>query len=143
MAPSAVPFVSDSVLRELDLQSQQQPKQKCLCLKFHDDQQMNPFESLVDEIKRALGSSSGIDSTDVDVEDLKAIMERYQSDEVHWARFAHEDLSMNYTRNFVDHGNGKANLLILVWTPGKGSLVHDHADAHCIMKVCRVPRLEI
>lgn len=96
---------------------------------------MNPFESLVDEIKKALGPSSGIDSSDVDVKDLVAIMERYQSDEIHWGGFAHGDLSRNYTRNFVDHGNGKANLLILVWTPGKSSLVHDHADAHCIMKV--------
>lgn len=100
---------------------------------------MNPFESLVDEIKKALGPSSGIDSSDVDVKDLVVIMERYQSDEIHWGGFAHGDLSRNYTRNFVDHGNGKANLLILVWTPGKGSLIHDHADAHCIMKVSRFP----
>jgi cysteine dioxygenase len=27
--------------------------------------------------------------------------------------------------------------LVLVWTPGKGSLVHDHADAHCLMKVLK------
>lgn len=25
--------------------------------------------------------------------------------------------------------------LILVWTPGKGSPLHDHANAHCLMKV--------
>ncbi len=25
--------------------------------------------------------------------------------------------------------------LVLVWTPGKGSPVHDHADAHCLRKV--------
>lgn len=140
MAPSAIPLPPNNILKELDLESQQQQqKSKCLCLKFHDDQQMNPFESLVDEIKRALGPSSGIDSADVDVEDLMSIMDRYQSDEIHWGGFAHEDLSRNYTRNFVDHGNGKANLLILVWTPGKGSLVHDHADAHCIMKVGQTP----
>lgn len=27
--------------------------------------------------------------------------------------------------------------LVLVWTPGKGSPVHDHADAHCLMKVLK------
>lgn len=136
MAPSAVPLVSNDSLNELERSSpQQQTKKKCLCLQFHNDEPMNPFESLVEDIKEALGSSSGIDSTDVDVKDLMTIMERYKSDEIHWGGFAHEDLSRNYTRNFVDHGNGKANLLILVWTPGKGSLVHDHADAHCIMKV--------
>lgn len=27
--------------------------------------------------------------------------------------------------------------LVLVWTPGKGSPIHDHADAHCLMKVLK------
>ena len=27
--------------------------------------------------------------------------------------------------------------LILVWTPGKGSPIHDHGNAHCIMKILR------
>lgn len=25
--------------------------------------------------------------------------------------------------------------LILVWTPGKGSPIHDHGNAHCLMKI--------
>lgn len=25
--------------------------------------------------------------------------------------------------------------LVLVWTPGKGSPIHDHGNAHCIMKI--------
>ena len=25
--------------------------------------------------------------------------------------------------------------LVLVWSPGKGSLIHDHGNAHCLMKV--------
>src|SRR5437773_214431 len=25
--------------------------------------------------------------------------------------------------------------LILVWTPGKGSLIHNHSNAHCLMKI--------
>ena len=29
------------------------------------------------------------------------------------------------------------NLLLLVWTPAKKSPVHDHADAHCLMKILR------
>lgn len=29
------------------------------------------------------------------------------------------------------------NQLVLVWTPGKGSPIHDHADAHCLMKVLK------
>ncbi|RPB15427.1 cysteine dioxygenase [Morchella conica CCBAS932] len=108
-----------------------------MCLKFDTDRPLNEFENLVEDIKRVLGPSSGINSADVDVKDLIRVMERYTSDESHWGGFALEDLSRNYTRNFVDHGNGKANLLILVWTPGKGSPVHDHADAHCIMKILK------
>jgi cysteine dioxygenase len=35
----------------------------------------------------------------------------------------------------VDEGNGKFNLIILCWGPGQGSPIHDHADAHCFMKM--------
>lgn len=27
--------------------------------------------------------------------------------------------------------------LVLVWTPGKGSPIHDHGNAHCLMKILR------
>ena len=27
--------------------------------------------------------------------------------------------------------------LLLVWTPGKGSPIHDHGNAHCVMKILR------
>ena len=46
------------------------------------------------------------------------------------------DLTLcRYTRNLVDAGNGKFNLMILCWGEGHGSAVHDHADAHCFMKI--------
>lgn len=89
------------------------------------------FDNLVEEIRTILGPSSGIDSEDIDVEDLIKTMEAYTSDSYEWSRYAFADLSRAYTRNFVDEGNGKANLLILVWSPGKGSVIHDHANAHC------------
>lgn len=40
-----------------------------------------------------------------------------------------------YTRNLVDTGNGKYNLILLCWGEGHGSGIHDHADAHCFMKI--------
>ncbi|CAN7980751.1 unnamed protein product, partial [Ixodes pacificus] len=40
-----------------------------------------------------------------------------------------------YTRNLVDEGNGKFNLMILCWSENQGSSIHDHANAHCFMKV--------
>jgi cysteine dioxygenase len=107
---------------------------KLTCLGAY--QRKSEFENLVDKIRSALGPSSGIDSNDVDCEHLINLMRMYNSKEDGWGKYALVDPSRNYTRNFVDHGNGKANLLVLVWNPGKGSLIHDHADAHCIMKVC-------
>lgn len=44
-------------------------------------------------------------------------------------------LFVRYTRNLVDDGNGKFNLLILCWGEGHGSPIHDHADSHCFMKI--------
>lgn len=78
------------------------------------------FDDLVEDIRSVLGSSSGIDSDDVDVNDLMNLMQSYSSEENHWKEYALGDPSRSYTRNLVDEGNGKANLLILVWSPGKG-----------------------
>ncbi|KAI5804428.1 RmlC-like cupin domain-containing protein [Geopyxis carbonaria] len=105
--------------------------------KKHNRPLTNSFDGLVEEIKTILGPFSGIDSSDVDVNILMEVMSRYTSNEREWSGFAFKDLSRNYTRNFVDHGNGNANLLLLVWSPGKGSLIHDHAGAHCIMKILK------
>ncbi|TGO37293.1 hypothetical protein BHYA_0101g00430 [Botrytis hyacinthi] len=95
----------------------------------------NSFHQLVADLSQILGPSSGLTSADVDVQQLRFLMERYISNEDEWRKYAFADLSRGYTRNLVDEGNGKSNLLILVWSPGKGSPLHDHADAHCLMKV--------
>ncbi|KAJ2906316.1 uncharacterized protein MKZ38_002032 [Zalerion maritima] len=95
------------------------------------------FESLVQGLKSALGPSSGLTSDDVDVEHLTKLMEEYASNEREWSRYAFGDHSRGYTRNLVDEGNGKSNLLVLVWTPGKGSPIHDHGNAHCLMKILK------
>lgn len=44
-------------------------------------------------------------------------------------------LCFRYTRNLVDDGNGKFNLMILCWGEGHGSAIHDHANSHCFMKM--------
>lgn len=112
-----------------------------LCKK-HNPAPPDDFHRLVEDMNQILGPSSGIDSSDVDVNYLMRAMRAYPSVESDWADYAHADLSRKYTRNYVDHGNGKANLLILVWSPGMGSLIHDHAGAHCIMKVYHRRELE-
>ena len=44
-------------------------------------------------------------------------------------------LFYRYTRNLVDEGNGKFNLMILCWNESQGSSIHSHANAHCFLKV--------
>ncbi len=97
----------------------------------------DPFHSLVKALSDVLGPSSGIDSADVDPKDLMNLMSNYKSSSPEWQQYAFADSNHNYTRNLVDEGNGKSNLLIVVWNPGKGSPIHDHADAHCVMKILK------
>lgn len=44
-------------------------------------------------------------------------------------------LVYRYTRNLVDAGNGKFNLIVLCWGEGHGSSIHSHSDSHCFVKV--------
>lgn len=94
------------------------------------------FGVLIDKLRSVLGAS-GLASEDVDVAQVRQIMERYTLKEKDWGRFALLDITRNYTRNGIVNINGNANLLILVWTPGKGSAIHDHANAHCCMKILK------
>ncbi|KAJ4270345.1 hypothetical protein NW762_002024 [Fusarium torreyae] len=99
--------------------------------------QQNRFEELVVRLKDALGPSSGLTSDDVDVDFLQSLMEGYPSSDPNWRQYAYSNSGAAYTRNLVDEGNGKSNLLVLVWTPGKGSPIHDHGNAHCLMKILK------
>ncbi|XP_076005536.1 cysteine dioxygenase type 1 [Genypterus blacodes] len=74
------------------------------------------------------------ESDSVNVEEVQNIMESYTSNPQEWMQYAKFD-QYRYTRNLVDEGNGKFNLMILCWGEGHGSSIHDHADAHCFMKL--------
>lgn len=80
---------------------------------FDNRPQLKPdqFEDLVLSLKEALGPSSGLDSSDVDVSTLMSLMRVYDSNEKGWVPFALADPTMAYTRNLVDEGNGKSNLV--------------------------------
>ncbi|KAE8154057.1 RmlC-like cupin domain-containing protein [Aspergillus avenaceus] len=93
------------------------------------------LEDLVRDIKAYLGESGGIDSADVDEAHIISLARKYISNPNDWLRYFYNDPSKNYTRNAIENINRKANILLLVWNPGKGSPIHDHANAHCIMKV--------
>ncbi|XP_061198706.1 cysteine dioxygenase type 1 isoform X1 [Neopsephotus bourkii] len=68
------------------------------------------------------------------VEEVQALMESYESNPEEWLQYAQFD-QYRYTRNLVDSGNGKFNLMILCWGEGHGSSIHDHTDSHCFMKI--------
>ncbi|KAM3506936.1 hypothetical protein MY10362_002056 [Beauveria mimosiformis] len=97
----------------------------------------NLFEELVLALKSALGPCSGLTSDDIDVTFLTRLMKLYDARDRNWAKYAFGDASRGYTRNLVDEGNGKSNLLVLVWSPSKGSPIHDHGNAHCLMKILK------
>ncbi|XP_054629351.1 cysteine dioxygenase type 1 [Dunckerocampus dactyliophorus] len=74
------------------------------------------------------------ESNDINVEEVKEVMESYKSTRQDWEKFAKFD-KLRYTRNLVDEGNGKFNLIILCWGEGHGSSIHDHSNSHCFMKM--------
>lgn len=97
----------------------------------------NEFGDLIAELKALLGKTKGLALKDIDVKKVQDIMAKYESKEAHWGKFALSDATKGYTRNGIVNINGNANLLILVWLPGKGSAIHDHANAHCCMKILK------
>ncbi|XP_077096504.1 cysteine dioxygenase type 1-like [Siphateles boraxobius] len=70
----------------------------------------------------------------VNVKEVQSIMEAYESKPQEWEKFAYFTEG-RYTRNLVDEGNGKFNLMILCWGKGYCSSIHDHTDASCFMKI--------
>ncbi|XP_053214274.1 cysteine dioxygenase type 1-like [Panonychus citri] len=95
---------------------------------------MSHGEKAVD-LDHLINSLSELFSTDlVDIEKVKQLMSSYQSNPKEWRKYAHFDRH-RYTRNLVDTGNGKYNLILLCWSPGQGSSIHDHANSHCFMKI--------
>ena len=65
---------------------------------------------------------------------LTKILEAYKSHAQDWKEYALFDPS-KYTRNLVDDGNGRYNLIIECRSPGQESLIQDHNIGHCIFKV--------
>lgn len=71
----------------------------------------NAFEELVHSLSSALGPSSGLDSDDVNPLDIQRLMELYTSNQEDWTSYALTDTNKSYTRNLIDEGNGKSNLV--------------------------------
>lgn len=78
----------------------------------------------------------------VNIEEVNHLMMVYTSNYNDWKKFAKFD-RYRYTRNLVDAGNDKFNLMILCWNEGQSSAIHDHADSHCFLKVLKGGLMEV
>lgn len=86
------------------------------------------MQDLVGGLHRIFGDG------EINTEEVMDLMSSYKSNPLDWRKYAKFD-THKYTRNLVDEGNGKFNLMILCWGEGMGSSVHDHANSHCFVKI--------
>lgn len=71
----------------------------------------NAFHQLVKNLNALLSRSLGSDFTDIDPGPLVKLMEDYHSDDSDWSRYAYGNEKQCFTRNLIDGGNGKHNLV--------------------------------
>ena len=69
------------------------------------------LSALVQNLKDYLGTKSGINSEDVEVEKLKSLINNYTPTSNEWNQYGKPDPSRNYTRLLIDDINGKCNLV--------------------------------
>ncbi|EGD82604.1 cysteine dioxygenase type 1 [Salpingoeca rosetta] len=92
------------------------------------EKESRTWDEMLQDLRTALDEDS------VSVEHIHSILNSYKSRTEDWKQFAHFD-DHCYTRNLVDSGNGKYNLMLLCWDMGQASSIHDHAGSHCFMKI--------
>ncbi|KAI8971913.1 RmlC-like cupin domain-containing protein [Mycotypha africana] len=101
----------------------------------HSKQDGFDLKALIESIHKVLGDDKGLDSESIDAQQIIQLMEKYSSNSEDWSQYTLFDHSRAYTRNLIDDGNGKFNLMILAWSKGQQSPIHDHAGSHCVMKI--------
>ncbi|XP_003382794.1 PREDICTED: cysteine dioxygenase 1-like [Amphimedon queenslandica] len=85
------------------------------------------WRSLLDEIRSQCRE-------DVIADDMIKLLNSYTSNEENWRDYAVFD-PHKYTRNLVDTGNDRYNLILICWGEGQGSCIHDHSGSQCVMKI--------
>ncbi|ESO86570.1 hypothetical protein LOTGIDRAFT_204525 [Lottia gigantea] len=86
------------------------------------------LEELIQELHKIFAHEK------VNVDYVQRLMTLYISNKREWKKYAKSD-PHRYTRNLVDEGNGKFNLMLLCWGEAHGSSIHSHANSHCFLKV--------
>ncbi|KAI8086588.1 RmlC-like cupin domain-containing protein [Halteromyces radiatus] len=93
----------------------------------HQESDVYSLRHLIQEIHRVLQNNP------MDPSLILTLFDKYHADD--WKPYALFDPTQPYTRNLVDDGNGKFNIMILAWTEGQYSPIHNHSGSHCIMKI--------
>lgn len=80
---------------------------------IHDQSQQfnDAFHQLLQDIRSSLAESSGSDFIDIDPDPLAKWMRAYRSNSDDWSKYAYENKSQCFTRNLVDRGMGKHNIV--------------------------------
>ena len=78
----------------------------------HDSTDPHSLDTLVRNLRTYLGHSSGITSDEVEVAELKALLDAYRPrDRNEWMKFGTPDKSKAYNRLLIDSINGRSNLV--------------------------------
>lgn len=75
-------------------------------------QQLDAFHSLVRELSGYLDQAQSLAFSEIcDPDAVIQRMKEYRSDRSEWAKYAHEDGNQCFTRNMVERGLGKSNIV--------------------------------
>ncbi|KAJ1663507.1 hypothetical protein IW140_004936 [Coemansia sp. RSA 1813] len=99
-----------------------------------DTPNVKTLQDLIAALNQTMGDN-GLGDDPRTVRQAKKLMQSYVSHSNDWSQYAVYHEGARYTRSLVDDGNGKYNLLILVWGEEQSSPIHDHAGSHCMMKL--------
>ena len=94
---------------------------------------ISKFRQLISEVDLIYES---FEDWDTRKEKLQEILERSDLTTKSVNKYTHWDLSKSYTRNLC-HSTDKYTLLILCWSPGKESKIHNHPSQSCFIKTLR------
>lgn len=94
---------------------------------------MNNLDELINKIKVLIGEESEIELKNKIK--IKLLLESYNPNINEIKKYINFDKSKNYTRNLISTDNKTYTLLLLCWNVNKYSLIHDHPDNGCWVKI--------
>ena len=88
------------------IKSAEKPSTKAQC------QHLDAFHNLVQELSGYLDKARSLAFSEIcDPDTVIQRMKEYRSDRSEWVKYAHEDGNQCFTRNMVERGLGKSNIV--------------------------------